>query len=234
MMGRQLKGLLYFFVTDIRYSLIIFWSILLSILILSLCISYFLLGVDNGAYYFSFGFPIYVYCAILGFLTVKEAIPFSIKMGATRKNLFVAIGLFFLGLAFVKAVVSSTLQALTLAFTKAAGISTFHFLYLSALMEDSWLSIVIIDMTVMFFMFSIMFIFGLLFYKTGLAGGGIVVGAVALTLLYGTAQGWVIEFLINQFTHPHMAFFYQMLGVGLILYCLSYLFIRNITILKTK
>lgn len=234
MMGRQLKGLMYFFITDIRYSLIIFWSILLSILILSLCISYFLLSVDNGTYYFSFGFPIYVYCAILGFLTVKEAIPFSLKIGATRKNLFLAIGLFFLGLSFAKAVVSTALQSVTMTFTKTAGISTFHFLNLSGLTEESWLSKVIIDATVMFFLFSLMFIFGLLFYKTGLAGGGIATGAVVLILLYGIAQGWVIKFFMNQFTDPHMAFFYQLLCAGLILYGLSYLFMRNITIIKAK
>ncbi|MGM0904860.1 MAG: hypothetical protein ACQEXB_27915 [Bacillota bacterium] len=233
-MGRQFKGLLYFFLTDVRYSLMIFWTILLSILVLSLCIAYFLLGVENGEYYLSIDIPIYVYCAILGFLTVKESIPFAIKIGATRKNLFVALGVFFLGIAVVKSVVSSTLQLMTLAFTKATGVSTFNFLYLSPLMEDSWFTRVIIDTAIMFFLFSIMYIFGLMFYKTGLAGGGIAVGILILILLYGFAEGWLIEFFINQFMEPHISFFYQLLGVGLGLYGVTYFFIRNITILKTK
>jgi hypothetical protein len=233
-MGRQVKGLLYFFLTDIRYSLMIFWSILLSILVLSLCIAYFLLGIENGNYYLSIDIPIYVYCGILGFLTVKESIPFAIKIGATRKNVFVALGVFFLGLAVVKSVFSSTLQLVTLAFTKATGVSTFNFLYLSPLMEDSWFTRVMIDTAIMFFLFSIMYIFGLMFYKTGLAGGGIAAGILILILLYGVAEGWLIEFFINQFKEPHISFFYQLLGIGLFLYSLTYFLIRKITILKTK
>ncbi|MBM4763826.1 hypothetical protein [Bacillus sp. B15-48] len=233
-MGRQIKGLIYFFLTDIRYSLMIFWSILLIILVLSLGIANFLLGVENGVYFLSLDFPIYVYCAILGFLTVKEAIPFSIKMGATRKNLYIALGLFFFGLAFVKSVISSTLQSLTLAFTNAAGISSFKFLYLSPLMENAWFSSVAIDTAIMFFLLSIMFILGLLFYQTGLAGGGITVGVLFLILLHGIAQGWIIEFFINQFTEPQMTFFYQLLAVGVIFYGISYGFIRKITIIKTR
>ena len=88
-MGRQINGLLYFFITDIRYSLMIFWTILLGILGVSLTISYFLLGVEDGSLYFMFQF-IYVYCGILGFITVRESIPFALKMGATRKNLFIS------------------------------------------------------------------------------------------------------------------------------------------------
>lgn len=56
-MGRQIKGLLYFFITDLRYSLITFWTILLSILVISLTFAYFLLSVEDGGFYFGFPFP---------------------------------------------------------------------------------------------------------------------------------------------------------------------------------
>src|SRR5699024_5911205 len=87
-MGRQIKGLLYFFIADVRYSLTIFWTILMGILVVSLIVAYFLTNVKNGMMSFTLTAPMYVYCAILGFLTVKESVPFSIKMGATRKNIF--------------------------------------------------------------------------------------------------------------------------------------------------
>ncbi|WP_156291699.1 hypothetical protein [Oceanobacillus salinisoli] len=233
-MARQLKGLMYFFITDVRYSLMIFWGILLSILVLSLCISYFLLGVDDGKYYFTLTLPIYIYCAILGFLTVKEAIPFSVKLGATRKSVFIGIGLFFLGLSFAKAVVASMLHSITLTFTQATGISTFHFLHLSELVGDSWFTRVLIDTTVMFFALVFMFVIGLIFYKSGLAGGGIVTGALVLIILVGVAKGWLIDFFVNIFTDLQLTFFWQMLGAGVILYSLSYLVIREITIVKVK
>lgn len=94
-MGRQIKGLLYFFMADVRYSLAIFWTILMGILMVSLIAAYVLVDIKNGFMTFSLTAPMYVYCSILGFLTVKEAVPFSLKMGATRKNLFVSLGIFF-------------------------------------------------------------------------------------------------------------------------------------------
>ena len=100
-MSRQIKGLLYFFIANSRYSLFIFWTILMSILLVTLTISYFAQDVDNFFMTLSLTGPIYVYCAIFGFLAVKELIPFSVKIGATRKNLFIGLGIFFLGLSIV-------------------------------------------------------------------------------------------------------------------------------------
>ncbi|WP_249872773.1 hypothetical protein [Oceanobacillus saliphilus] len=233
-MGRQVKGLLYFFITDILYSLRIFWFILLSILVLSLTISYFLLNVENGAYYFGFSFPIYIYCGILGFLTVKESIPFSLKMGAVRKNLFISIGLFFLGLAFAKAVIANSIHTLTLAFTKRAGMHTFEFIHPAQILEDTWLNRVIIDTAIMVFMLAVMFIVGLLFYKYGLLGGGSVVGLSAVVLLVGIAQGWLIDYMIELYAAIDMLFFIQMLVGAIIIYCISFLFLRKITTVKVK
>ncbi|ASN06883.1 hypothetical protein [Virgibacillus necropolis] len=233
-MGRQIKGLLYFFITDIRYSLMIFWAILLSILVVSLTFAYFLLSVEDGEFYFGFPFGVYIYCAILGFLTIKESIPFSIKMGATRKNLFVSIGLFFLGLAFAKAVLANTVQSITLLFTESTGIHTFKFLHPVVLLQDTWVNRVIIDTSIMFFLLAFMSIIGLLFFKHGLAGGGIVAGTIAVVLLIGVAQGWIFDFFVNLLPTIGLEFFYQLLVIGIVIYCLSFLFLRRITIVKVK
>ena len=233
-MGRQIRGLLYFFITHQRYSLMIFWTILLSILVVSLSFSYFLLDVEDGAFYFGFAFAVYFYCAILGFMTVKESIPFSLKMGATRKNMFISIGLFFLSIAFAKAVVASTLQEITLLFTEATNLHTFSFLHLASFLQDTWLNRVIIDTAIMFFLSAIMFIIGLLFYKYGLAGGGTVAGAFIVLLLLGIAQGWIIDFFIDLFSDIELTFFFQILGVGIMIYCISFLFIRRVTTVNTK
>ncbi|RKQ31390.1 hypothetical protein [Oceanobacillus halophilus] len=233
-MGRQIKGLLYFFLTNIRYSVMIFWSILFGFLILSISFSYFLLGVEDGEFYFGFGFAIYFYVAVLGFMVVKDNIPFSIKMGATRRNIFVGIGLYCLVIAVAKALIGNTLQSLTLAFTEATGITTFHFLHLSSFLEDTWLNRVVIDISIMFFLFAVMFLFGLLFYKTGLAGGGVVVGILLIALLLGIAKGWVADFFTELFTDVNLVFFLQLFGVSLVLYGVSYFLLRRITIIKAK
>ncbi|WP_068677659.1 hypothetical protein [Oceanobacillus sp. Castelsardo] len=233
-MARQLKGLLYFYVTDIRFSLTIFWSILLGVLILSLSISYFLIGVEDAVFYFGFPNATYFYCMFLGFLTVKEGIPFALKMGATRKNLFIATGLFFLGIAFVKAVVSSTLQSITASFTDVTGISTFNFIHFAQLVNDTWLNRIVIDTAVMFSLLALMFLFGLLFYKTGLLGGGSVVAILVVLLLLGIAKGWVFDIFVQLAADLDLMFFLRLFGIGVILYALSYIFTRRITIIKTK
>lgn len=233
-MSKQLKGLLYFFITDIRNSLLIFWSILLSVIVISVIVAYYLLSVEDGNLSMGFPFAIYIYCAILGFITVKEVIPFSLKMGATRKKLFVAIGLFFLGIALAKSALASTLQAIISQFTNKAEIHTFEFLHLASLFQDTWLNRVIIDTTIMFFLLAIMFIIGLLFYKYGLIGGGSVVGIIAILLLTGTAKGWIVDIFAWIFADTTMTFFYQLLVLGIVIYCLSFLFLQRITTVKVK
>lgn len=233
-MGRQINGLLYFFITDLRYSLMIFWTILLSILIVSLTFAYFLLSVEDGGFYFGFPFALYIYIAIMGFQTVKQSIPFALKLGATRKNLFISLGLFFLGLAIAKAIIANIIQSLTLKFTDVTGIHTFEFIHPVDLLEDTWMNRVIIDSSIMFFLLALMFIIGLLFYKYGLAGGGTVIGIATVVLLVGIAQGWVIDFFIKLFSDINLLFFYQLLAIGIGLYLISFVFLRKITIMNAK
>jgi len=233
-MGRQIKGLLYFFIADVRYSLAIFWTILMGILVVTLTVAYFLNNVENGFMTLSLTGPMYVYCAILGFITVKESIPFSIKMGATRKNFFISLGLFFLGLSLVKAVAASIIQILVDLLNAKAGIDTFMFLHLTYFTDDTWYTRIFIDTSIMFLSFSALFVIGLLFYKYGLAGGGSVVGVIVILMLIGLAQGWLIDFFIDIFQSIDMMLFGKLLVLGIVIYSFSMTLLRRITIVKAK
>ncbi|WP_047985188.1 hypothetical protein [Ornithinibacillus californiensis] len=233
-MNKQIKGLLYFYISDIRHSLMIFWSILLLVLVVSIAFAYYLIGVEDSMMAFGFPFAIYFYCLILGFMTVKESIPFAIKMGATRKNILISLAIFFLGLVVLKSIVASTIQEIVLLFTDATGITTFQFLHPAMMLEDTWLNRILIDVCIMFFLLSFMFIIGLLFYKYGFAGGGLVAGILAIATLFGVAKGWIYEFIVDVVTQMDMLFFYQVLGVGLLLFLLSNVFVRRITIEKRR
>ncbi|WP_106494583.1 hypothetical protein [Lentibacillus sp. Marseille-P4043] len=229
-MGRQVKGLLYFFVTDVKHSLFIFWTILVSSLVVSIVGAYLLMNVDEGRMTFALSMAIYIYCGIFGFITVKQGIPFSIKMGATRKNLFVSIGIFFLGLALAKAMLANTIHSLVIWISNGVGIDTFRFIHPSQLMTDTWLTRVTIDTAVMFFILAFMFAIGLLFYKYGLLGGGTVVGALVITVLFGIAYGWIIDFFSDIFLSLTMTFFVEVLLIGIVIYGLSWIMLRKITI----
>jgi len=235
-MVRQIKGLLYFYGSDQRYSLIVFSTILLAILVVSLAFTYFLASLDDVDTIFTFSLtgPMYVYCAIVGFLTVKDSVPFAIKMGATRKNLFVSTGIFFLVLSFAMALTATILQELVMALMNATGIDFFVFLHPAYFLDETWYTRVLIDTAIMFFFFTVMLLIGLLFYKYGLAGGGSFLGALLVVSLLGVAQGWLIEFVVDVFAGINLDFFYQLLGVGAVIYGISFLFLRRITTVKVR
>ncbi len=233
-MGRQMKGLLYFYFADIRHSLTVFWTILMSILVVTLTITWFLNKIEDGFMTLSLTGPMYIYCGILGFLTVKEYIPFSIKRGATRKNIFVSLVIFFFGLSFVKAMIGSALQVIVEIFNTRMEIDSFYFLHLAYFTNDTWYYRIMIDTSIMFFAFSIMFVIGLLFYRYGLVGGGIFVGLLIVIALTGAFQGWLIDFFINIFKTIDDVFYLQLLGIGLVIYAFSMLLLRKITILKVR
>ncbi|GGK03609.1 hypothetical protein GCM10007063_27370 [Lentibacillus kapialis] len=234
-MGRQIKGLLYFFSSDLRYSLMIFWTILFAILIVSLAFTYFLAGLDNGAFFtLSLTGPIYVYCAILGFLTVKDSVPFLIKMGATRKNIFVGTGVFFLMLSLFLSLAATVLQELVMKLMEATGIDIFLFLHPAYFLDDTWYTRILIDTSIIFFLMAVLFIIGLLFYKYGLAGGGGFLGVLLVISLLGVAQGWLADFIIDIFKGIDLTFFYKLLGIGIVIYGISFLFLRRITTVKVR
>lgn len=234
MMQKQIKGLLYFYVTDLKFSLKVFWSILLAIAVISLVISYFIRDIENGFFHLSLTGPIYVYCAIVGFLMVKDSIPFSIKMGATRKNILMSLAIFFLGLSLFMSILASSLQVIINYITQLLDMPHFNFLHIANIFDGSWMTRMIIDTSITFFALSLLFVIGLIFYRSGVVGGGITLGIVFLVALTGFAQGWLGDFFINIFTNFSITFFYQLFLFGVILLGISWLMVRRITTVKVK
>ncbi|RLL40354.1 hypothetical protein D8M04_19130 [Oceanobacillus piezotolerans] len=233
-MGRQIKGLLYYYWADQRHNLMIFWSILLSILVVSVFLSDLLLSEEVGSVYFGFPFATYFYAGIFGFLSVKEKILYSLKIGATRKNIFISLGIFFFLLSLTKAVFSSMVQQITIIYMEAVNHTTFNFLHFAALLEDTFINRIVLDTAIMFLLMTISLIIGLSFNRFGLLGAGSFIGVIAIVLLLGTAQGWLIDWIVDTLSGIDMTFFYQMIVVSAILYIGTFLFIRRITTVKLK
>jgi|SRR5690625_3132077 len=233
-MGRQTKGLLYFYITDIRFSLIVFWTVLLSSLFVSMVIDYILQNVADSFMSFSLPMALYVYCGILGFITVKQAIPFSIKMGATRKNVFSSLGIFFLAFSLMMSLVANSIQSIIEFIHSKMGNETFLFMHIANLLNDTWLTRVMIDTSLMFFFLSFFFLLGLTFYNYGLIGGGILTGAIVLFILAGFAEGWLFEFFIHLYETLSTVFFWKLILVTIFIYSISWVIIRKITIIHTR
>ncbi|WP_226035351.1 hypothetical protein [Aquibacillus saliphilus] len=230
-MVRQLKVMLYFFLTDLRTSFIIFWTVLSSIVVLSIIAAVLLTGVENGKMYLTISFAIYIYCAIFGFIVVKESLSFSLKMGATRKNYFFAVGILFLSLSILMAILENIYHSLIIAITELLGISNFNLIHLSAMMVngESVFYRFGIDVFIMFFMFTTMFLLGLIFHKYGLIGGYGVLGLVGMAIILSVGSGLLVELIQFMINNPSFNYYSFTFLIGVILYLLSWLLLHNIS-----
>lgn len=238
----QFKGLLYYSYVNIRYSLIIFWLILCSILLLSLG-AQFIFSAEEMSFYFSFSAPIYVFAAIMGHWLVKNVLPYSIKMGSDRLNLYIGSGILFLGISIFNAIVANTINSLLNSFNNNMGhmmeftldngedVKAVHLNHIADLLsKNDWLHRVIIDTSISFFFIAISFIIGLMFYRYRLVGGFAFLGGLLLLFILAVSKGYVWEFAQHMYYNFSFAFFYQLFGVGIIIYLLSYLLLRRLTV----
>lgn len=238
-MKRQLQGILYYLVTDIRYAFTIFWIIIGAFLSLTIILDL-VIGSDGTSIHFNFAFPIYIFASVVGFITVKSTMTYLIKMGATRKMIYVAAVIYFIALAFVNALIANGLDFFLKRVLKSEigsgiffieGEETFQFKHIADFLgENNYLYQIVVDTSISFFFLTIYFIIGLIFYRYGLIGGFGFVGIIIFTIIIGLANGWIIDFFVGIFSDFSIVFFYQLVLVGFVIYLLSYLLLRRLTI----
>lgn len=238
-MGRELQGVLYYYLTNVRHAFLIFWLVIVAIFILSIVLDA-LVGGDDMTIHFNLSFPIYIFAAALGFIVVKSTLPYLIKMGATRKIIYIGTVIFFIGFSSINALLANALNWLLRKLTKSEigggfiytnGEQTTTFNHIADFLErDNFLYQIIVDLSLSFFFITVFFIIGLMFYRFGLLGGFLFVGVIAFTFIYGMADGWLAEFFIDIFSDFTIAFFYQLALVGFGVYLLSFFLLRRYTL----
>src|SRR5699024_5384287 len=195
-MGRQMKGLLYFYWKDLQFSLFVFWCILLSMVVVSVTLMFLFPAIEFMS--FSFTAPIYVYAGIVGFLMARHTVAFGIKLGGTRKNIYMSMGVFFVILALVKS---------TLAAVITAGIEKFiiqddmNFLFAHPMniYEDTLLNRMYTDFFIILFIGVLAFFISLMFYKLGLLVTGLIMGMGLVLFMYSLFSGELITYIIDTF-----------------------------------
>lgn len=233
-MNNQIKGLLYYYSTDVIRSAKIFFTILTGAIIASAIVCYLLLGVEEFKMYFAIPFATYFNVAIVAVLLVQGSVPFGLKMGATRKNMY-KMHLYFMAMySFVIALLGSTLQQVTEWIFHAFGITSYIYVHPAMVLTDNWAMRIAVDTLVMFFIMTLLYLFALIFYRTGLIGGGSLLGILFVVILYGVFEGWLIELAINLFSNVTIITFVSMALIGLGFYFIGFLFMRKITIMNTR
>lgn len=237
-MHKDIKGTLYFLFANVRYPLGVFWAILFSIYLISMLFS-FITSYENVL--FQASIPIYIFCLVLGMWTVKNTIPYLLNMSVTRKLIFISVGIYFFLLAVFQAVLANALTiSISLIGMKAVSgeISlidgtnefTFQFTHLSQFLQnDTLISQIIIDTIICFIALTTMFFIGLIFYRFGLVGGFGFLGALFIVYIVSISQGSFVDLVTYLVNNYSMTLYFQMFGLSLLLYLLSFIMLRNVT-----
>src|SRR5690625_5060691 len=101
-MSRQFKATLNYLFTDLRYTLTSFWIILLAIVVLLVSIQL-IFNQGSNEITLSISVPIIIFAGVVGYLTVKNGIPYIVRLGATRKCVFLCVLIFFICLTLFNA-----------------------------------------------------------------------------------------------------------------------------------
>lgn len=237
-MVTELKGALYYLFANLRYSLIVFWAVLAGVLLISIIATS--LFEDSQAS-FNLPFPMYVFAAIFGFWMVKNTIPYLIKMAGTRKTIFLAIGIFGVSLSLLNAILANVISKVIMSIDQKgllnSGLSVTEngneqfFNHIGQFIGyDSLISRIFIDTSISFLLFSCLFIGGLIFYKYGIIGSTIVSAILILIIIYAGNAGLLGKFFNYLIENFSFAFFYQLFGLGVIVYLLSFFLLRRLTL----
>ncbi|WP_338786818.1 hypothetical protein [Metabacillus sp. FJAT-53654] len=177
-MKEELKAILYYMFTEMKFSLMIFWSILLS----SIVVLFVLADFAFRNVVISTSIATYVFCGFVGFLVTKKNLPFCIKFGATRNSFHLSASIFLLllsiGLAIVNEIVTSIVNY-TQDLLLVDGILIFEPAKLLVNTPSFGFSI-LFDSFIIFVVLTIGYLLGSIVYRFGQIGGFITLACVLL------------------------------------------------------
>lgn len=233
----ELKGVLYYLTVNLRGSFIIFWSILLSMLVVIITISKFV----TVSTYFFMSFPIYFFAMAAGYMIVKGAIPYLIQMSAVRKTIFTGVAIYFVCLALMNAIIANTvLQGINyltgneitnvITYKSANNGSVIWFNHIADFIGNTWFSRIVVDAAVMIVICVVAFILGLIYYRFGIIGLCSTIGAFAIFIIFSVTRESFLEKMKVMYENFNIHYFYSLIGFGMVLYLLSFVLFRKITI----
>ncbi len=194
-MLKDLKAIIYFLAIDTRFSLIVFWSILLA----SLGVMYVTALLFDTQMFVSTSMAIYIFSAITGFLMTKEDFPYCIKMGATRNQFVIGSFVYTVGLALMMSlfhVVVYQFFSWLIVVGNIADFSMVHLVEVTSL-SPAWYNLFLIDALVCFLFVSTGFLLSSIFYRLGLIGGITTIAVFIISLIIPTSREWILNVFLH-------------------------------------
>ncbi|MEI5906813.1 hypothetical protein WAK64_07040 [Bacillus spongiae] len=192
-MYKELKAVLYYFLLDYRFSLGVFWTILISSLIGFSLIG--LIGDGIGNVVIVTSLPVLIYCIVSGINMTKETFPFCIKMGVTRHQYMLGSALFTLllsvGMSLVHLIISYGYDWL-LKLGSIEGITHYSLLQFFSL-SNTWFNELWLLAFLNFVFLGFGILFGTIIYRYGLVGGFSTVAVLVFLFVLPTSREALIE-----------------------------------------
>lgn len=194
-MSKQLKAGIQYMIYDYRYSLTVFWSVLISTSILLFVVA---LSFENGYMNLAFGAAAFIYCGISGFQMTKETLPFFLKLSSTRKNFLTVAFVFSLLLSLFMSSLAVLLTKLFNYPPKLFRVENFEILYMSGFstLGQSWYYELFLNFVLCFFVLSIGFLLSSLFYRLGLIGGFSGLAVIIILFLIPNTGKYIFDLFI--------------------------------------
>ena len=191
-MINEIKANVLYLMYDLRYSLTVFWAVLVASVIGFFSLA---LLVNNSHIGVSINFVIYIFCGISGFLITKETFPYLIKLGSTR-NMYVTSAVIFHAVLAIFMSSMATLLIQIIKFLKLQGnvenLQLFNVLN-GTTFAVTWFNELWFNSIVCFFILGVGALFGSLFYRFGLIGGISGFGLTVFIMIIPQTRSWLVD-----------------------------------------
>lgn len=191
-MINELKANLQYLIYDHRYSLTVFWLVLVASII-----GFFVLALlaNDTHVGLSINFAVYIFCGISGFLITKETFPYLIKLGTTRNMYVISAIVFHVFLAFFMSSIATLLIQGVKFLNKhgyAENLRIFNMLN-GTTISATWFNELWFNALICFFLLGVGAVFGSLFYRFGIIGGFSGLVLIGFVMIIPSTRSWVVD-----------------------------------------
>lgn len=183
------KGSLYIFFQSYKKQNLIFWIILLSIVLFSIFIDS-TFG-ENVKLFLTVSIPVYIFFSIMSSKLLNKTMPYFLKLGLSRNQYALHVGLFFIAWSFIGALFIACIHKGILFFNTFTlhDLIIFHPVYF---IEPSlpFFSTLAFDFALLLFSLATGLFINVIFYRLGVIGGYSLIGLLTLIPIVTITFKW--------------------------------------------
>lgn len=174
-----LKGSFYVFFQSYKKQNIIFWSILFSIVFLSFFLDSFFGKYISFA--ITISIPVYIFYSTMASKLLNKTMPYFLKLGLSRMQYVVHVGLFFLAWSIVGAFIIACTHEMIVFFSKLLDVKDIIIIHPVLLFDTahSFVLTLALDFALLLFCLISGLLLNVVFYRLGTIGGYSFIGVMA-------------------------------------------------------